>query len=214
MAGNPIANLLGKVDANNALVVTLSGGTASATVFLAGDGSASAPSYSFASATNYGMYVAVGDSVRFSIAGVLGMSVNQTGFVLGASQDVSLSCGAPNRLDLGAGDDFRIVSGGLGVGVTPSAGAGAIQASGLITVAGAITSFNGTAIPAGGTEGSGFKFSSTSNFGVFFGSGAPTLSAAQGSLYLRSDGSSTSTRAYINNSAGSGTTWTAITTAA
>jgi len=44
------------------------------------------------------------------------------------------------------------------------------------------------------------------------GSGAPTLTAPKGSLYLRTDGSSTSTRAYINTDAG--TTWTAITTAA
>lgn len=47
---------------------------------------------------------------------------------------------------------------------------------------------------------------------ICFGSGAPTLSAPQGSLYLRTDGSSTSTRAYINTDGG--TTWTAITTAA
>ena len=44
------------------------------------------------------------------------------------------------------------------------------------------------------------------------GSGAPTLTAPKGSLYLRTDGSTTSTRAYINTDAG--TTWTAITTAA
>lgn len=69
-----------------------------------------------------------------------------------------------------------------------------------------------TAIPAGGTAGKGVKFSSTSNFGVFFGSGAPSLSAAKGSLYLRSDGSGTTDRAYINTDGG--TTWTAITTAA
>jgi hypothetical protein len=69
----------------------------------------------------------------------------------------------------------------------------------------------GTAITAGGSL-TGLKISSATNFGVFVGSGAPTISAAQGSLYLRSDGSSTSTRAYINTDGG--TTWTAITTAA
>lgn len=47
--------------------------------------------------------------------------------------------------------------------------------------------------------------------GVFVGSGAPTIAAAQGSIYLRSDGSSTSTRIYVN-STGS-TTWVAVTTA-
>lgn len=45
-----------------------------------------------------------------------------------------------------------------------------------------------TAIPAGGTAGVGYRFSGTSNYGVFYGSGTPTLSAAQGSLYIRSDG--------------------------
>jgi hypothetical protein len=48
--------------------------------------------------------------------------------------------------------------------------------------------------------------------GIYSGTGAPTISAAQGSLYLRTDGSSTSTRAYINTNGS--TTWTAITTAA
>lgn len=45
---------------------------------------------------------------------------------------------------------------------------------------------------------------------IIAGSGAPTLSAPKGSLYLRTDGSSTSTRAYINTNGS--TTWTAVTT--
>lgn len=70
----------------------------------------------------------------------------------------------------------------------------------------------GVAIPAGGTASFGYMFSSTANFGTFVGSGAPTLSAAQGSLYLRSDGTTTNNRAYINTNGS--TTWTAITTVA
>ena len=69
-----------------------------------------------------------------------------------------------------------------------------------------------TATPAGGATGTGLQLGSTSNFGIFFGSGAPTLSAAQGSLYIRSDGSATNNRGYINTDGG--TTWTALTTAA
>ena len=69
-----------------------------------------------------------------------------------------------------------------------------------------------SAIPAGGSQSQALNFSSTANFGIFYGSGAPTLSAAQGSLYLRSDGSSTSTRMYVNTNGS--TTWTAVTTAA
>lgn len=44
------------------------------------------------------------------------------------------------------------------------------------------------------------------------GSGAPTYSAPKGSLYVRTDGSSTSTRMYINTDGA--TTWTNVTTAA
>ena len=69
-----------------------------------------------------------------------------------------------------------------------------------------------TAIPAGGTAGAGLMVSTTANFGVFFGSGAPTLSAAKGSLYLRSDGSTVNDRMYVNTNGS--TTWTNVVTSA
>jgi hypothetical protein len=75
-----------------------------------------------------------------------------------------------------------------------------------------ITAATNRAIAAGGIAGVGFKLSTTANFGVFFGSGAPTISAAKGSLYLRSDGSGTSDRMYVNTDGA--TAWTAVTTAA
>jgi len=74
-----------------------------------------------------------------------------------------------------------------------------------------LTLASATAVPAGGTTGLGLGFSSTTNLGVFFGSGVPTLSAAQGSLYLRTDGSSTSTRLYVNTNGTTG--WTNVVTA-
>lgn len=74
------------------------------------------------------------------------------------------------------------------------------------------TALSGTSVPAGGTAGSGLMFSSVANFGMFFGSGAPTLAAAQGSLYLRSDGSTIATRLYVNTTGS--TTWTSFTSAA
>ena len=77
---------------------------------------------------------------------------------------------------------------------------------------GAVTALPFTAIPAGGTAGAGFMVSSTGYFGVFFGSGAPTLSAAKGSLYLRSDGSGVNDRMYVNTNGT--TTWTAVVTVA
>jgi hypothetical protein len=69
-----------------------------------------------------------------------------------------------------------------------------------------------TATTAGGNATPALVFGTTTGFGVYFGSGAPTVSAAQGSLYLRSDGSSTSTRLYVNTNGS--TTWTNVTTAA
>jgi hypothetical protein len=89
---------------------------------------------------------------------------------------------------------------------------GNILSSAVVSAVGNATILSGTAVPAGGTTGAGYKLSSTANLGVFFGSGAPTLSAAQGSMYLRTDGSTTSTRMYVNTNGS--TTWTAVTTAA
>lgn len=88
---------------------------------------------------------------------------------------------------------------------------GAITAGSTISTTGQLSLQTSTAPPAAGASTSGIKFSSTANLGLYWGSGAPTFSAAQGSLYLRTDGSSSSTRAYMN-STGS-TTWVAVTTA-
>ena len=87
-----------------------------------------------------------------------------------------------------------------------------VSKAGLVTTGASVLAHGATAIPAGGTAGAGLLVSSTSNFGVFFGSGAPSLSAAKGSLYLRSDGTGVADRCYVNTD--SGTTWTAIATAA
>lgn len=67
---------------------------------------------------------------------------------------------------------------------------------------GSVSAGINTAITAGGS-GVGLYLSSTSGFGVIGGSGAPTLSAAQGSLYLRSDGAP-----YYNNNGTTG--WTSM----
>lgn len=94
--------------------------------------------------------------------------------------------------------------------VTPN-GTAAINLAMVLQNTGQLSVGASTAIPAGGTAGTGLALSSTANFGIFFGSGVPTLSAAQGSLYLRSDGSSTSTRMYVNTNGTTG--WTNVVTA-
>lgn len=73
------------------------------------------------------------------------------------------------------------------------------------------TIFSTTAVSAGGTLGVGYQMSATANLGIFYGSGAPSLSAAQGSLYMRTDGSSSNSRMYVNTT--STNVWTAIITA-
>jgi len=91
------------------------------------------------------------------------------------------------------------------------AGGGSVENLRIRSGGGVTLNFN-TAIPAGGTVGIGYCLFSTLNFGVFAGSGAPSLAAAKGSLYLRSDGSGVNDRAYINTDGN--TTWTAVVTAA
>lgn len=90
-------------------------------------------------------------------------------------------------------DNFNDVFGGTGVVFKKAPTAGA-----------------GTALTAGGATA--INLGSTSGPNLYVGSGVPTLSVPKGSLYLRSDGTSTSTRAYIATDAAG--TWTAITTAA
>ena len=79
-----------------------------------------------------------------------------------------------------------------------------------VSATGNVTADSGTAPAAGGMAA--FLMSSTAGLGIYVGSGAPTIAAAQGSLYIRTDGSSTSTRLYVNTTGS--TTWTNVTTAA
>jgi len=80
-----------------------------------------------------------------------------------------------------------------------------------IELTGHLLAHFGTAIASGGVATPALAFSTSGAFGVYFGAGAPTISAAKGSLYLRSDGSGTSDRMYVNTNGA--TAWTAVTTA-
>jgi len=94
--------------------------------------------------------------------------------------------------------------------VTTTATIGPAMSVDTVTATGNITADSTQAVVAGGAAA--FLATTTASLGIFVGSGAPTVSAAKGSLYLRTDGSSTTNRAYINTDGA--TTWTAITTAA
>lgn len=102
-----------------------------------------------------------------------------------------------------AGNTFAIQTGGstrFDISDTASRAAGFLHSA-----------FN-TAPPAGGSTSVGIKLSSTSNLGWYVGTGAPTLSAGKGSLYCRTDATTTTTRLYINTDGG--TTWANFTASA
>jgi len=92
------------------------------------------------------------------------------------------------------------------VSATSVAAAGAVTAA-SVSATGNVTADSGTAPTAGGMAA--FLASSTANFGIYVGSGAPSIAAAQGSLYLRTDGTTTNDRIYVRGAA----SWIAITTA-
>lgn len=106
---------------------------------------------------------------------------------------------------------YLTLTGSNGGNPTISTSAGDLAITPNIIGAGQIRAHNATAATSGGNNGTGFRMYSDGLL-VTGGTGAPTISAAKGSLYLRTDGSTTSSRAYINTDGG--TTWTAITTAA
>ena len=132
-------------------------------------------------------------------SGYISASGNITGGFINATGNISLT--------------GNVIAGNL---TTPN---GAIVSVGNITggnllTDGSVSALTDTVIPAGGTAGKGYLFGTayTTNFGVFFGSGVPMLAAAKGSLYLRSDGTTTNDRMYVNTDGS--TTWTAVITAA
>jgi hypothetical protein len=98
------------------------------------------------------------------------------------------------------------------VSITGTLASGSQTITGSNSATGAVLAYSGTAVPAAGAGNVGVTFSATANLGLFCGTGAPTVSAAKGSLYVRTDATTTTTRLYINTDGG--TTWTTFTTAA
>lgn len=125
----------------------------------------------------------------------------------GFAADVSASSGVPLfaagaatfTATSGTGNFARVASPTF----TGTLNAAAIAAA-SVSLTGSTAILNATAIPTGGTAGAGFRFSSTTNFGVFGGTGAPTLSAAEGSLYLENG----TGIPYYNNNGSTG--WTLL----
>jgi hypothetical protein len=131
--------------------------------------------------------------------------------VLSSAGTVGSGSGAYFRLygqtAAGTPGDIDLVMGSSGNLRAYSAGVASFSVSnlGLTTLCANINT------TAGGSV-NGVKFGSSGITGIFTGSGAPTVSAPKGALYLRTDGSGINDRAYINTNGG--TTWTALVTVA
>lgn len=87
-------------------------------------------------------------------------------------------------------------------------GSGAVVTTGSASSTGVNTAKSTTATQAGGA--CSFAMG-TAGISICWGSGVPAISAPQGSLYMRTDGASSSTRMYVNTNGS--TTWVAVTTA-
>jgi hypothetical protein len=116
------------------------------------------------------------------------------------------------------GTDVPVTDGGTGASTAGGAatnlglGTGDSPTFTGLAVTGAATVASAVATPAAGSTSARLLFGTTAGFGIYYGSGAPTVSAAQGSVYMRADGSGVSNRMYVNTDGG--TTWTAVTTSA
>lgn len=89
-----------------------------------------------------------------------------------------------------------------------------ITGTGGITTPATVVALSGGAATAGGNVTPAVTIASTvtgSGVGIYFGNGAPSITAAQGSLYLNTTGSSIATRLYVNTTGAA--IWTAVSTA-
>lgn len=125
----------------------------------------------------------------------------------------SIKSGVPSWVSTGGGSaNFSSVTATDDITSTN----GDISSGGTISSTGSITAGNTLNVTLGDVDvqsaGNGISLGNGAK--VIDGAGSPdgSVAAPQGSLYLRTDGSSTSTRLYSNTDGG--TTWTSITTAA
>lgn len=107
-------------------------------------------------------------------------------------------------------DRYLRLTGSAGGNPQISTSAGDLAIANNIIGTGQIRAHNATAAISGGSNATGFRMYSDGLL-VTGGVGAPTISAAKGSIYLRTDGSATNNRMYVNTDGG--TTWTNFTTA-
>ncbi len=92
---------------------------------------------------------------------------------------------------------------------TGTLASGAQTVTGAVSATGSVTGNSAGANTVGGNTTAGIVMGASS-YGIYFGSGTPTISATLGSIYINQVGSGTANRMYINNGS---TAWVAVTTA-
>lgn len=132
------------------------------------------------------------------IAHTWNTSGNVTGIKLNVTNTASGASSLLMDLQVGGVSFYSVTKGGD------------FTAAGASSCGGGFSARYLTSLPAGGGSAPITLYSSGPR--IHSGSGAPTVSSSQGSLYLRSNGSGVNDRAYINTDGG--TTWTAIVTVA
>lgn len=211
--GDLTADLLGSADSDSSIGGVVVGGTAGSVLYVGAGGVLTQDNTNFKWGTTAGQGLTLGAGT--ATTDVQALSVTQTwnnaavtftgAFRLNI---VDTASGAASRL-------FEVRLGGTPKIFAEKDGklffAGG-QSQGNFDSQGAVRAFSGDAVPAGGTAGIGLTMLSATNLGIFAGSGAPTLSAAQGSLYLRTNGSGIADRLYVNTNGSTG--WTNFVSAA
>ncbi len=96
------------------------------------------------------------------------------------------------------------IGAGISIGTSTDPGVGGTIQTGKQTLL--------SGIPLNATATAAILMSSLTGFGVYCGTGIPSVAAGTGSLYLRGDGSTATTRMYVNQNGS--TAWTAVTTQA
>lgn len=189
-------------------------GTAGQLTVTDGDGVAGNPTLSLPSA--------ITQATAFSISLTCGTSTTDSTRVLNAQQSAAGANAAhivgvngsyaASVLKVGstraASTAYNLILGSTGTNADGTGGTAAFGINGEGVAQFAQT----TSGPAGGSTAARLLLGSSGTLGIYFGSGAPTVSAGKGSIYLRADGSGTTDRAYVNTDGG--TTWTYLTAGA
>lgn len=207
--------------------VTVTGGTPGATgvggavTLAAGAGGATSGNGGVASLTGGagtngnatgGVASVTGGAGQGSAAGGVGKVVGGAGGATGAGGAAQVTGGAGGATS-GTGGAVAIAG---GAGTNGNANGGAVTINGGAKngsgANGTVTIQSAYAPVAGGGTSAAILCTSTAALGIYFGTGTPTFAAAQGSLYCKTDASTSSTRLYVATD-GSGT-WSAFTSAA